>query len=264
MGRALLNNLPDWALILIFITVAVIIGVGGELLVRTRLPGWRAEASSQSILAVSAIAMTFFALVLALVVVDLYTSYKDASAGVTAEANSLIKIIQDADAFPPENENAIKDAVHRYVTEVRDHEFPALRQGNEDPQSLARLLGISVALRSYTPETQTQVSFYDSAVSQVNDLIADRDTRVSDADSAVPGALIALLFVLSAISFVTVVFLKVHQPGLDILLVLAISLIIGLGLATVLILEYPFSGSIAVSSDPLQQVLNFSALTQGP
>jgi hypothetical protein len=46
--------------------------------------------------------------------------------------------------------------------------------------------------------------------------------------------------------------------------VLAISLIIGLGLATVLILEYPFSGSIAVSSDPLQQVLNFSALTQGP
>jgi hypothetical protein len=264
MGRALLNNLPDWGLILIFIAVAVVIGLGAEFLVRTRLPAWRAEASSQSILAISAIAMTFFALVLALVVVDLYTAYKDASAGVTAEANSLIKIIQDADAFPPQEEHAIMDAVHKYVAEVENHEFPALRQGTEDPLSLDRLLQISVALRSFTPQNQTQVSFYDSAVSQVNDLIADRDTRVSDADSSVPRALVALLLVLSGISFTTVVFLKVHHPGLDIVLVLSVSLIIGLGLATVLILEYPFSGSIAVSSDPFRQVLSFSALTQGP
>jgi hypothetical protein len=121
-----------------------------------------------------------------------------------------------------------------------------------------------VALRSFTPQNQTQTSFYDSAVSQVNDLIADRDTRVSDADSSVPGALIALLLVLSAISFTTVMFLKVHHPGLDLVLVISISLIIGLGLATVLILEYPFSGSIAVSSDPFNQVLALSALTLGP
>jgi hypothetical protein len=30
-------------------------------------------------------------------------------------------------------------------------------------------------------------------------------------------------------------------------------MVVGLGLLTVLILEYPFSGSIAVSSDPLVQ-----------
>jgi hypothetical protein len=51
---------------------------------------------------------------------------------------------------------------------------------------------------------------------------------------------------------------------LDVILVLAVSIIIGLGLVTVLILEYPFSGSIAVSDEPFRFVSTFSGLTTGP
>lgn len=100
MDRALLNALPDWALILLFVIVAVLIGLGGAILVRrTRLAAWRDEESSQVVVGITAIALTFFALVLALVLVDLYANYKDASGNVTNEANTLVKVIQDADAF---------------------------------------------------------------------------------------------------------------------------------------------------------------------
>jgi hypothetical protein len=44
----------------------------------------------------------------------------------------------------------------------------------------------------------------------------------------------------------------------------SVGFIIALGLVTALILQYPFSGSIAVSSDPLREVTVFSALTHGP
>src|SRR5258708_32918977 len=109
MDRALLNALPDWALILLFVTVALLVGFGAlTLALRTRLLAWRDEASSQVVASITAIALTFFALVLALVLVDLYANYKDASGNVTNEANSLIKVVQDADAFPPAQEEAVR------------------------------------------------------------------------------------------------------------------------------------------------------------
>lgn len=55
------------------------------------------------------------------------------------------------------------------------------------------------------------------------------------------------------ISIITSLFLKTHHGGLDVILVVSLASVVGLALATVLILEYPFSGSIAVSSDPLVQ-----------
>ena len=120
-----------------------------------------------------------------------------------------------------------------------------------------------MALRGYTPKTETQIIFYNSAVAQVNDLVAERNDRVTSADSFVPAALKVLLVVLAAVSLITALFLKTHHSGLDGGLVASVAVIIGLSLVTALILQYPFSGSIAVSSDPLNQVAQFSALTRG-
>ena len=251
MGRTLLNTLPEWALVVIFVAVAVLLAVGGVVLLRTFGPAWRAESSSQVVLAVSAIVMTFFALLLALVVVDLHTGYNEAHDNEAEEANSLNKIEQDADAFPDAQKASVEKTVADYIVEVRDHEFPALGAGHEDETAELRLLQINTALRAYTPETPTQMTFYDSAVSQVNDLVSQRHSRVTAAESSVPGALVALLLALAVMGIGTSLFLKTHHPGLDLILVVSLAAVLGLALATVLILEYPFSGSVAVSSDPL-------------
>jgi hypothetical protein len=251
MGRALLNALPEWALVVIFVAGAVLLAVGAVVLVRSFLRAWRDEESSQVVLAVTAIVMTFFALLLALVVVDLHTSYNAASNDVGEEANSLNKIEQDADAFPPASKASVEKAVVNYILEVRNQEFPALRSGHEDPKGEQKLLQISTSLQEYTPQTRTQITFYDSAVSQVSDLVSQRHSRVTAAETSVPGVLVALLLALAVLSIGTSLFLKTHHPGLDLILVVSLAAVVGLALATVLILEYPFSGSVAVSSDPL-------------
>lgn len=265
MDRALLNALPDWALILIFVAVAVVIGLGALAVAqRTRVSALRDESSSQVVGGITAIALTFFAFFLALVIVDLYSNYKDASGNVTKEANTLITVIKDADAFPPAHEEAVRRAVQAYIREIREREFPALRAGHDEHISPAQLLAISVALRQYSPHTRTEISFYNSAVANVNDLIDERNDRVNSADSFIPGALKILLLVLAAIALITAVLIETHHPALDAVLVVCVSVIIGLSFVTALILEYPFSGSIAVSSEPLEHVAPFSQLTQGP
>jgi hypothetical protein len=265
VGRALLNSLPDWSLIVLFLAVTGLIAFAGFVLIRrTRLAAWRDEASTQSVVGITAIAMGFFALVLALVLVDLYANYKDASNNITSETNGLITVVQDADAFPRSEEDAVRRAVQDYVREIRNREFPALRDGHEQHRSPAQLLRLSTILRHYNPKSESQIAFYNSAVSQVNRLVAERNARVNSANSFVPGALTVLLFVLAAVSLVTALFIKTHHPGLDAVLVVSVGFIIALGLVTVLILQYPFSGSIAVSSDPLRDVTAFASLTHGP
>ena len=265
MSRALLNSLPDWALILLFLAVTGLIAFAGFVLIkRTKLAKWRDETSTQSVVGITAIAMTFFALVLALVLVDLYANYKDASSNVTNEANTLINVVRDADAFPRTEEDAVREAVQNYVREIREREFPALRDGNEQHRSPEQLLRLSTVLRHYSPRSQAQISFYNSAVSQLNSLVAERNARVNSANSFVPAALTVLLIVLAVVSLVTALFIKTHHPGLDVVLVVSVGFIIALGLVTALILQYPFSGSIAVSSDPLREVAVFASLTHGP
>lgn len=56
------------------------------LVVRHRLDSWRTDASSAIVVAVAAMVMTLFALVLAFAAVNLYQGYNDASANVTEEA----------------------------------------------------------------------------------------------------------------------------------------------------------------------------------
>jgi hypothetical protein len=60
------------------------------------------------------------------------------------------------------------------------------------------------------------------------------------------GSLITALVTLA-----TTLLLTTHRTGVDVALVVSVAVIVGAGIFTALILEYPFSGSIAVSSAPL-------------
>src|SRR5438270_7956510 len=117
MTRDWLNAVPDSALAVIFIAGAVIIALVSIALVLRFLAAWRDERSSQTIAGVVAMVMTIFALVLAFVIVNLYNSYEGAVNNVTAEATSLIELVQYAREFPPAGRHPVEAAVARYVVE---------------------------------------------------------------------------------------------------------------------------------------------------
>jgi hypothetical protein len=48
-------------------------------------------------------------------------------------------------------------------------------------------------------------------------------------------------------------FIQTHRPSVDVALVVVVSVIVGSGLLTAMILQYPYSGAIAVQSDPLTE-----------
>jgi hypothetical protein len=249
--RDLLNDVPEWVLALCFVGVVVLLTLGALALVLRFLPRWRSQDAVEPILAVGGMSMTLFALVLAFVVVNLYSDYTSASADVTDEANALGAIVQDARAFPKQDRLAIDRAVVNYVAEVRDREFDDLASGHSDSQADGRAVDIVAALQSYTPRTATEQTFYGAATDQLNVFLGERENRVAKAGTEIPVPLLALLVFLAVVTIAVSLLIKTHHRAVDIALVVVVAVVVASGFLTALILQYPYSGSIAVKSDPL-------------
>lgn len=252
MIRAILNSVPEWALIIVVVVGLPAVVVGVFLVLRRWLDSWRTDSSSAIVVAVAAMVMTLFALVLAFAAVNLFQGYDDASANVTEEANALGQIQRDVRVFPVAARDRVDRRLISYIDVVRNVEFPAMRDGNATKvqAGVAATDTLFAAMQSYDPVSETQKTFYASAVDRMNDLIALRRNRISASNSALPTAFMVLLLLTAAVSIVTTFFLRTHKPGLDITLVVMVSMVVGAGLLTVVLLEYPFSGSVSVSSDP--------------
>jgi Protein of unknown function (DUF4239) len=250
VGRDLLNHLSDWVLGLLLIGSAIALALVGLMLVRRFLSAWRDVETSQTVVGVAAMAMTLFALVLAFVVVNLYTGYVSAADSVSAEAGSLRTLVRDAQVFPVAERMAIRRVVADYVTEVRKREFPMLRHGREDFHARRLLTDLFATVQSYSPATESQRTFYQSATDQLDSITDDRLKRIEAAESSIPGPLLALMIITALVTLATTLLLTTHHNGVDIAVVTSVAVIVAAGIFTALILEYPFSGSIAVSSAP--------------
>ena len=254
MARSLLNHLSDWAIGPLFIAASVAIALVGWWLMRRFLPGWRQAHSAEQVVGVAQMVMTMFALVLAFVIIHLYSGFQSAGESVSAEANSLSTLVRDAQVFPSAERRRIDRAVAGYVEVVRKREFALLRKGREDPAARGRLALIFSAVQDYSPVTASQQAFYRSAAEQLNAVASERQKRVAAAETSIPGPLLALLAVSALVLLGTSLLIKAHRSAVDIALVVSVAVIVGIGLFTAVILEYPFSGSIAVGSGPFTHV----------
>jgi Protein of unknown function (DUF4239) len=253
VARDLLNSVPEGLLAVVFVGGVVVFSLGAFVLVSRLLPSWRNPDASQVIVGISAMAMTLFALVLAFVVVNLYSDYTAASGDVTDEANALGALVQNARAFPPQDRRSINRAVARYVREVRTREFKALADGDHDSVAEARALSIVTAVQAYTPRTATQTTFYGAATDQLNVFLGERENRVAKAGTEIPVPLLALLVFLGITTIGVSLLIQTHRSSVDVVLLVVVSVIVASGFLTALILQYPYSGSIAVKSDPLTE-----------
>lgn len=208
--------------------------------------------------------MTLFALVLAFAAVNLYDSYRIAFGNVEDEANSLAQIARDVQVFPQPGRAKVDRAIVRYIHEVEAKEFPDMRTGGSDPGVNTRIDGVFTAVQGLNPQANVQKAFYSSAVEKLNDMVAQRRTRISAADATLPKALVGLLLLTAALSVAITWFLKVEARGTEIVLVGAVAMVVGAGLLTILLLEYPFSGSVAVSSEPFTKGVLHTLLQQYP
>ncbi|MBV8257826.1 MAG: DUF4239 domain-containing protein [Actinobacteria bacterium] len=253
MNRWLLNTFTTWQLALIVIGAFVLLALVGVALLKQRPVHLREGDGNQVAGVVLGVVSGIYGIMLALVIVSLYTSYQQAGSDIRAEASTISMVYRDSRGFAPPVATAVRDQIGAYVHDVTGPEWRALRQGGESQAAWNHLNGLYRILQAYEPRTTSQKTFYTEVVGRVNDLVAARRARLNDAEQSIPPTFEVLL-VGGAVLVLAFTFLfGVRSPRLHAAMALAVAVLLGFNLLVALVLDYPFSGQVSVSNAPYTQ-----------
>src|SRR6516165_9469204 len=175
---------------------------------------------------------------------------------VDREASTLRSIVILAAAFPGESETRFRSLIRSYVGDAVAQEWPMMARGTATlqliPYSLAEALQLTLAL---TPSSQGQKIAQHEITTALENALDARRQRIIISHSEVNWVKWSCLCLLAACSLIAIAMVHSDNP-----LASAITLgLFGVGVAASLLLilahDRPFTGELAVSPNPLLQMM---------
>jgi hypothetical protein len=252
--RSLVNDVPIWALSLIFVGGVMGLALGGFALAN-RL-GLRSPSTGADTMvsAFSNRATTLFGILLVFVIVSEFNHFNDTQTTTQKEASALAQIVRDSGLFPADIRDKLRGEVGAYANEVVHREWDSLGDsGTPSTRGLTLIAEMEDTVQHYDPATPAARSFYDKLVGQLDDLVDARRDRIQAAGPAIPDVMLWLLFGGAVVFVLTMFAFSAAMDRLLIVLIVAVAVLTAGGLLVTVLLDYPFSSSIAVSSDPFRE-----------
>ena len=249
MDRWLLNTLPTWALVLLVVGGAVVIGVGGFLVMRKFVPSLAEHADSRSLSSAFSISSGLFSFVLAFTIGQLYANYTRANADAKQEATQLAQLLRTSAGLPAPLAGKVRLEALDYSYEVRNHEWDLMKKGGQSVAAWHQIDRMYLTMRG-ARTTASGDPFYGQTLSRLNDLVTARRVRLDDANLSLPVVFQILLVLGAILALSTTFYFKPFGERIQIAMIGAASTLVGTAMLVALVLDYPYSGSVAVSSGP--------------
>ncbi|MDP9017849.1 MAG: DUF4239 domain-containing protein [Candidatus Eremiobacteraeota bacterium] len=195
----------------------------------------------------------FNSLLLALVVVTLWTGFRETQTNVNREAAQIAHLRQDMIGFPAPEAAKFTQALRRYVDAVVFDEWPALCNGKPGPRATDEfnVLQKDLIENSSLKMDATLRSDTLSRIGQLDELRRSRLTAASPV--IIPEVWVVLLFV-TGLLLVSPVFFNTEHRGLQIAMAAFFATALGAVFFIAARLDYVFCGSTSVSPDALMDV----------
>ncbi|QDQ09200.1 DUF4239 domain-containing protein [Streptomyces spectabilis] len=245
----LLNNMPTVAIAVVIVGGVVLLALAGSVLTHRRHPQLADGEHNDMVGVVLGIYGAIYGIILAFVVVTLWTQVQDADVVVRDEASSLAQLTWDSEVFPPSRRDRVHAAVGAYAHKVVDVQWPLMRTGTPQYSVAQReMRELFAALQTYEPRTERERAFYREAIDDLNEVVAQRRARMAIAGQELPGLLKTLVYG-GALAFIPLTFLYgINSRRVQLLFVGSVAALIGFSLLLVVVLDHPFAGNISVDT----------------
>ena len=247
----ILNNVPTPALAVGVVGGLMAFAALGLVLVRRRWPDLTAGEHNDVAGVLLGVVGAVYGILLAFVIVAVYTSFTDAGLNVRTEASAVSQIYHDTrglDVAAP-----MADRVRDYVHDVVEDEWPLMATGGSSQRVEDDLSAMFETLQGTDPHGEGQIGFYRAAIDDLGAVIASRRARLFDAQQELPGILGVLLYG-GAILLVAFTWLfGMRRFRTQLVMVLGVAGLVGFSLLVALVIDHPFSGDVVVTSAPFRQ-----------
>jgi hypothetical protein len=253
VDRWLLNTLPLWAMILLYVGGAMLFGLGGFHLMRRFVPSLARNAEDRSLSSAFSISSGLFSFVLAFTIGQLYTNFVHATSDAKAEGNQVAQVLRSAQGLPAPLGPKIRFETLAYAAEVRTHEWSLMKHGGSSVQAWQDIDQIYRTLQKQKAESISRSDpFYSETVTHVDDLVLARRTRLDDVNLSLPPLFQALLMIGALLAISTTFYFKPFGEPIQLVMIGAAAALVGVALLVATQLDFPYSGTIAVSSAPFK------------
>ncbi len=249
----LLDAIPTIFLCTIFVFLFVLVAEIGLLVFnlwynRQNLP----KSNEVAGLIFGAISL-IYSLILAFVIVAVWTNYDNLNQTVEREADLLNSILVHSATLPDSLKLPLNNAVYSYCNQVINEEWKM--KGTEDVLIPSAIPPLRMMLLRLQPQNKMQESIYsviDNDLSGIDDL---RRARLDHTQAHVPDLVWLILNTGSVIVIVFSYFLNAPSEKLKRIYLFFIGSIIAMSLFLVYVLDHPFNGSAQISKKPYESIL---------
>ena len=254
-AQQLLLNVPPLLLCSIIVGLTVGYAIGGLLIVRHFVPHNRLKIHHDVADPILGAISTIYAVLLAFVVVTVWIAFDKSNSNVRLEANYMADIYRDAEAFSPDFRQKVGGLLREYRKGVVEKEWNSMQRGQMSWEVEMTMRKIWDLYTTYQPKTPNEVAFFNESVTKINLFRELRRQRLMDSRIGIP-PLLWFVLIMGAVSTISFTFLfGMDNIKAQILMVVLLSTMIALILFTVMSLDFPFTGSVSVTSEPFKMAL---------
>jgi hypothetical protein len=196
------------------LTVVVVTGaaVGAMLLVRRRAPEGSHFKDGDRAAGVFGVIATGFSVLLGFIVVLAFTTYDASRSGAENEALTVGQQVETAQFFPPAASKQLTGQLLCYARSVAGPEWEQLRSGSAkavNPWGLAMFRTV----RGVEPKTASEQAAYSKWLDQTADRETARQDRIHPAAGVIPDPLWIVLFLITGLIVVFMLFFADSDEG---------------------------------------------------
>lgn len=247
---------PLWLSALILVIVPTGLAVLGPAVVRRLLPKDDVGANNEVAGFKFATLGVVYAVILGLAVISVWEKFAEADSAATREAAAVAALFRLSTGLDQIEGDRFRAAIDTYGTAAIAQDWPAMQDGSESRETLAAMDALYAAAFTFDASTPRGAAVLAATLDELDLLTDARRERLGLAEGVVPAILWFALFVGAAMTIGFTFFFGLPNLGTQMLMTGMLAVVIFLSLFVAAAIDHPFTGSISVRPNALQQVLD--------
>jgi hypothetical protein len=248
-----LYKIPEPLLIALVGATLVAIFVALPLLTR-RVPFLRSsDVNTEFVIRMQAPLFTMTALVLAFTLVEAVNNFRRVDAQVTAEASQINQLDRLLTRYGSEDAGRIRPLLRAYARSIVQDEWPQMLKGAASPRTGTLHTPVSIAILALKPESGRETVIYTEMLKLLEAIAVSRDTRLDNVQIGLPA--IYWEVITFAVLVLLIVSATIEPTAYRRAVVGAQMAVLGAFIAFAFVMDAPFQGQTAVTSEAIAKVV---------
>ncbi|MGA2368333.1 MAG: DUF4239 domain-containing protein [Dehalococcoidia bacterium] len=246
---------PTWIIGTVMVAIAIGISVGGVLLVRHFVKVNTLKSHHDIAGPIFATIGVVYAVMLSYVLIIVWQNFDKTNNDVAQEANLYADIYRDSNGLSEPFRSEFIAANSKYIDAVINDEWKLMALGQRSLEVQKYSDEVWKLAGSFEPKSEGEKIFFSEMLYRMNDAGELRRQRLLDAQTGIHPMLWFILLFGGIITVIFAFFFGSENLVAQLIMTTLLAVLIVLILFTILIMDFPFSGDMAVSPYAFKQVL---------